>query len=77
MMQTGAWMAYLESTHFSEQLSYMTFQNWSYQLKDMDLNIILQKRKNKTERWVCCVEGTGASHWAGSVLVIGKGSGYT
>ena len=49
MMQTKAWMAHLNSTQFSEQLSYITFQIWSYQLKDMDLDIIC-KKENKTEK---------------------------
>ena len=44
-------MAHLNSTQFSEQLSYITFQIWSYQLKDMDLDIIC-KKENKTEKGV-------------------------
>ena len=44
-------MAYSNSTHFSEQLSYNILCNLSYQLKDMDLDIIC-KNENKTEKGV-------------------------
>ena len=44
-------MAYSNSTHFSEQLSYNILCNLSYQLKDMDLDIIC-KKENKTEKGV-------------------------
>jgi hypothetical protein len=35
-MQTVVWMAYSDSTHFSEQLSYKTLFISSYQSKDMN-----------------------------------------
>jgi hypothetical protein len=35
-MQTVAWMSYLDSTHFSEQLSYKILFIPSYGLKDMN-----------------------------------------
>ena len=42
-------MAYSNYTHFYEQLSYNILCNLSYQLKDMDLDIIC-KKENKTEK---------------------------
>jgi uncharacterized protein YehS (DUF1456 family) len=36
-MQTGIWMAYSDSMHFSEQLSYKILFVLSYHLKDMIL----------------------------------------
>jgi hypothetical protein len=36
-MQTSLWIAYSDSTYFSEQLSYKILHISSYELKDMNL----------------------------------------
>ena len=48
-MQTWAWMANSQSMHFSDSKTYIILCNWSYQLKDIDLNI-LQKNKIKKKK---------------------------
>ena len=80
-------MAYLNSLHFSDRNSYKTFLIWSYQLKDMVLDLIW-KKQNKTEKgwkrmvagdrtWAGRIEEQGRNHWAGSVLVMEYGSDIT
>jgi hypothetical protein len=34
-MQTGKWMSYSDSSHFSDKFSYKKLFIWSYHLKDM------------------------------------------
>jgi hypothetical protein len=56
-MQTGLWMAYLDSTHFSDKISYKILFIPSYGLKDMNLARItyLQEfsEKRKRKNWDC------------------------
>jgi hypothetical protein len=50
-MQAGVWMAYLDSTHFSDKIAYKIFFISSYGLKDIDLTSFtyLQEFQKKTE----------------------------
>jgi hypothetical protein len=51
-MQTGLWMAYSDSTHFSDKLTYKILFFSSYGLKDMNLARItyLQEFSEKRKR---------------------------
>ena len=62
MMQTSAWMAYSNSTHSSEQLSYITFLIWICRLKDMDI-VRFAKEINKIKDLAYIAIG-GIRTWA-------------
>ena len=82
MMETRAWMAYFDSTHFSDKKSYMTFLIWTYRLNDMILGINCKKKRKKVvvarglNSGQARVEGKAASHRAGSVFVKETGSRF-
>ena len=47
MMQTGIWMSYSDSLHFSDKNRHIIYLIWSYKTKDMiysSFNLLLGKR---------------------------------